>query len=143
MPPTGTDEGIRAAARLRATHPAVGVVVLSQYSEPDYALSLLEGGSEGRAYLLKERVSDRDQLLGAVREVAAGGSVIDPVVVVTGRGRAQSLARRPCSRRLTPREVEVLSEIAQGRATGRRADRSSCPSAPWRSTSTRCSRSWG
>ena len=73
MPPTGTDEGLRAAHSLRKEHPAVGVVVLSQYAEPEYALALLEGGSAGRAYLLKERVSDVGQLLTAIKEVAAGG----------------------------------------------------------------------
>src|SRR4029079_6896686 len=72
MPPTGIDEGIRAAERLRSTHPDVGVVVLSQYSQPGYALTLLESGSERRAYLLKERVDDLDQLVGAIRTVAAG-----------------------------------------------------------------------
>src|SRR5262249_51974688 len=77
MPPTGTDEGIQIAARLRDERPEVGVVVLSQYADPAYALALLEGGSKGRAYLLKERVSDVDELLAAIREVAAGGSVID------------------------------------------------------------------
>jgi DNA-binding NarL/FixJ family response regulator len=81
MPPTGTDEGIRAASRLRRTHPEVGVVVLSQYDEPAYALTLLEGGSARRAYLLKERVSEPGQLLGAIRAVARGDSYIDPRVV--------------------------------------------------------------
>ena len=114
MPPTGTDEGIQAAAALRATHPKIGVVVLSQYAEPAYALALLSDGSEGRAYLLKERVSEVDELLNAVREVAAGGSVIDPKVVeslVAGR-------RGPSSEldRLTPRESEVLGEMAQGKS---------------------------
>ncbi len=78
MPPTGTDEGVRAANQLREEHPDIGVVMLSQYAEPAYALALLEHGSAGRAYLLKERVSDVDQLLRAIREVADGGSVIDP-----------------------------------------------------------------
>ena len=114
MPPTGTDEGIRAAATLRQQHPGIGVVVLSQYAEPAYALALLADGSEGRAYLLKERVSEVDELLNAVREVAAGGSVIDPKVVeslVAGR-------RGPTSElhRLTPRETEVLAEMAQGKS---------------------------
>lgn len=114
MPPTGTDEGIRAAAQLRRSHPNIGVVVLSQYAEPAYALSLLEEGSEGRAYLLKERVSEVDQLLAAIREVARGGSVIDPKVVevlVSARARAE---RSPLAR-LTPRETEILGEMAQGK----------------------------
>jgi len=81
MPPTGTDEGIRAANQLRDEQPSVGVVVLSQYANPSYALALLAEGSEGRAYLLKERVSDVDDLLHAIRVVAGGGSVIDPKVV--------------------------------------------------------------
>jgi len=113
MPPTGTDEGIRAAATLRSTHPHVGVVVLSQYVEPSYALELLDGGSERRAYLLKERVSDPDQLVSAVRQVACGGSVVDPLVVeVLVRDRTQE--RSPLER-LTVREREVLEQIAQGR----------------------------
>ncbi len=114
MPPTGTDEGIRIAARLRAERPHVGVVVLSQYAEPAYALALLDGGSEGRAYLLKERVSDVDELLAAIHEVAAGGSVIDPKVVevlVSTR-----LAPSSDVDRLTPREREILSEMAQGKS---------------------------
>jgi len=114
MPPTGTDEGIRAANALREQHPGVGVVVLSQYVEPAYALALLEHGSEGRAYLLKERVSDVDQVLRAIREVAQGGSVIDPKVVevlVEARSRRQGSAIDA----LTPREREVLAEMAQGR----------------------------
>jgi DNA-binding NarL/FixJ family response regulator len=114
MPPTGTDEGLRAAAELRERHPDVGVVVLSQYAEPAYALALLEGGSAGRAYLLKERVSDVDQLLRAVREVAAGGSTIDPRVV-EALVDARSRRRESPLTRLTPREGEVLAEMAQGR----------------------------
>jgi DNA-binding NarL/FixJ family response regulator len=114
MPPTGTDEGIRAANQLRQTHPELGVVVLSQYADPSYALALLEDGSERRAYLLKERVSDPDQIVTAIRDVARGGSVIDPKVVevlVAARSRART---SPLSH-LTPREREVLAEIAQGR----------------------------
>jgi DNA-binding NarL/FixJ family response regulator len=114
MPPTGTDEGIRAASELRVSHPGLGVVVLSQYAEPEYALALLESGSEGRAYLLKERVSDPDQLLGAVRDVARGGSVVDPKVV-EGLVASRSRSRRSPLEHLTPREHEVLAEIAQGR----------------------------
>ena len=113
MPPTGTDEGVRAANLIRESHPSVGVVVLSQYVEPDYALALLEHGSDGRAYLLKERVSDVDVLRRAIEAVATGGSVIDPRVVealVTARARPQS----PLDF-LTPRESEVLAEMALGR----------------------------
>jgi DNA-binding NarL/FixJ family response regulator len=115
MPPTGTDEGIRLAARLRAERPGVGVVVLSQHEEPAYALALLEEGSGGRAYLLKERVSEADDLAAAVREVAAGGSVIDPRVV-EGLVSANRPARRTEVDRLTPREREVLGEMAQGKS---------------------------
>lgn len=115
MPPTSTDEGIRAATGLRQTHPGTGVVVLSQYAEPGYATALLEGGSDRRGYLLKERVSDPGELGRAVRTVAAGGSVIDPRVVealVSARGTARSSPLRG----LTPREREVLASIAQGRS---------------------------
>ena len=115
MPPSGTDEGIRLAAQLRESNPEIGVVVLSQFSEPSYALALLESGSDGRAYLLKERVRDRTQLLSTIRTVAAGGSVIDPKVVeilVAAKARAD---RSPMAE-LTPREHEVLAEIAQGKS---------------------------
>ncbi len=114
MPPTGTDEGLRAADRLRRERPRVGVVVLSQYAEPEYALGLLKDGAAGRAYLLKERVSDVHQLVGAIREVARGGSVIDPAVV-EALVAARSAARDSPLRELTPREREVLSQMAQGR----------------------------
>ncbi len=114
MPPTGTDEGIQIAAALRESRPQVGVVVLSQYAEPAYALALLEGGSEGRAYLLKERVSEVDDLMAAIRTVAEGGSVIDSKVV-------ESLVSTKTPKtsdidRLTPREREILSEMAQGKS---------------------------
>jgi DNA-binding NarL/FixJ family response regulator len=115
MPPTGTDEGVRAAVALRSSHPEIGVVVLSQFREPEYALSLLQSGSQGRAYLLKERVSERNQLVTAIREVARGGSVIDPMVVeslVAGRRQSQ---QDPLNG-LTPRERAVLSQIAQGQS---------------------------
>ncbi|MBJ7609861.1 MAG: response regulator transcription factor [Candidatus Dormibacteraeota bacterium] len=114
MPPTGTDEGIRLANRMRSARPQLGVVVLSQYAEPEYVLALLENGAAGRAYLLKERVSEIEQLLSAVREVARGGSVIDPAVVealVTSRAAAKGSALAE----LTPRETEVLSKVAEGR----------------------------
>jgi DNA-binding NarL/FixJ family response regulator len=115
MPPTHSDEGIRLAALLREQHPRVGVVVLSNYAEPGFALALLESGSEGRAYLLKERVHSRTQLASAIHSVAAGGSVMDPKIVeplVTAKSRS---ARSPLSE-LTAREREVLSEIAQGKS---------------------------
>ena len=115
MPPTHSDEGIRLAALLRETNPLVGVVVLSQYSEPRYALALLESGSEGRGYLLKERVHDREQLFSALETVADGGSVVDPKIVdllVASKGRAESSSLAA----LTPREREVLGEIAQGKS---------------------------
>ena len=113
MPPTGTDEGVRAANLLRELQPGMGVVVLSQFVEPEYALALLEAGSDGRAYLLKERVSDVDVLLRGIEAVHEGQSVIDPRVVealVQARARRQS----PLDF-LTPRESEVLSEMALGR----------------------------
>jgi DNA-binding NarL/FixJ family response regulator len=114
MPPTGTDEGIQAAERLRDTHPDVGVVLLSQYADPAYALGFLERGSERRAYLLKERVADLAQLRNAIVAVHEGGSVIDPKVV---DGLVAARARRAESPLgyLTPREGEVLAEMAQGK----------------------------
>jgi len=114
MPPTGTDEGVRAANEIRERHPDIGVVVLSQYVEPGYALALLEPGSSGRAYLLKERVSEIEQLRRAIDEVRAGGSVIDPKVV-EALVEARSRRRDSPLDRLTPREREVLAEMAQGR----------------------------
>ena len=114
MPPTGTDEGIRAAEQIRTKHPQIGVVVLSQYAEPEYALALLEKGAAGRAYLLKERVSDIDQLVNAIREVAKGGSVIDSKVV---EALVAARTRKPESplHDLTPRENEVLAAMAEGK----------------------------
>ena len=114
MPPENADEGIRAAVRLRESHPQIGVVVLSQYATPSYALALLEGGSEGRAYLLKERVKDLGQLLAAIRAVAEGGSVMDPKVVdalVAENARAEASPLNV----LTPRERDVLREMAEGK----------------------------
>jgi DNA-binding NarL/FixJ family response regulator len=114
MPPSGTDEGLQAAERLRLTHPDVGVVVLSQYAEPRYALALLDAGTARRAYLLKERVDDVEQLVAAIRAVADGGSVIDPKVVerlVAARARAEESPLR----QLTRRERDVLREMAEGK----------------------------
>jgi DNA-binding NarL/FixJ family response regulator len=115
MPPSNTDEGIRLAGELRDSHPGIGVVVLSQFADPLYALALLDRGSDGRAYLLKERVHNRAELMAAIRAVADGGSMIDPKIVeslVAARSRAE---RSPLNE-LTARELEVLSEIAQGKS---------------------------
>jgi DNA-binding NarL/FixJ family response regulator len=117
MPPTGTDEGIQVALRVRQSHPAMGVVVLSQYSTPSYAIALLEGGSAGRAYLLKDRVARADELAAAIRAVASGGSVIDPKVVEEVVNTRAAAAASPLDR-LTPREREILGEIAQGKSNG-------------------------
>jgi DNA-binding NarL/FixJ family response regulator len=115
MPPSGDDEGIAIARTLRVTHPEVGVVVVSQYADPRYGIALLEGGSEGRAYLLKERLHDRAQIVAALVAVAAGDSVVDAKVVealIAARARA---AASPLAE-LTQRELEILSEIAQGKS---------------------------
>jgi DNA-binding NarL/FixJ family response regulator len=115
MPPSKQDEGIQVAARLRTTDPRVGVVVLSQYSDPTYALALLESGSDGRAYLLKERVNEGGQLVSAIKTVADGGSVVDPKVVeelVSAKSRRE---HSPLNE-LTPRELEVLALVAEGRS---------------------------
>jgi DNA-binding NarL/FixJ family response regulator len=114
MPPGGVDEGIQAAEQLRETHPEMGVVVLSHYAEPSYALALLEAGTAGRAYLLKERVDDIEHLVAAVRAVADGGSMIDPKVVealVASKARTE---QSPLNE-LTAREHDVLREMAEGK----------------------------
>jgi DNA-binding NarL/FixJ family response regulator len=113
MPPVGRDQGIRLAARLRETHPALGVVVLSTYADVIYALKLFESGCDGRAYLLKDRLKDRIQLIAAIKAVANGGSVIDPTIVETlMRSR---LARTTSSvEELTARELETLALVAEG-----------------------------
>ncbi len=115
MPPTLTDEGIRFAVQLHERHPEVGVVVLSQYNEPAYANALLAHGSARRAYLLKERVSEPTELAEAIRTVARGGSVIDPIVV---EGLVKSSSRGPSSllTSLSRRELEVLEQVAQGKS---------------------------
>jgi DNA-binding NarL/FixJ family response regulator len=113
MPPGRLDEGIQAARRLRESSPDTGVVVLSQYAEPAYALALLEGGADRRAYLLKERVDDLEQLAGAIHAVAEGGSAIDPKIVET-LVAAKSAAERSPLGELTPRELDVLREMAEG-----------------------------
>ena len=115
MPPNNTDEGIRLATQLRKTHPEIGVVVLSQYSEPRYALMLLESGSDRCAYVLKDRLHDREQLVQAIRAVANGESVIDPKVVeLLVRARTRS-SPSPLEE-LTRREREILTEIATGKS---------------------------
>ncbi len=114
MPPGNLDEGIQAATRLRETNPEVGVVVLSQYVSPGYLPALLEGGSQRRAYLLKERVKDLDQLVAAIQDVADGGSVFDPKVVealVAENARSEDSPLND----LTPRERDVLREMAEGK----------------------------
>ena len=121
MPPSDTDEGIQAAERLRETHPEIGVVVLSQYANPSYALALFQGGSARRAYLLKERVTDLEELEAAIRAVAGGGSVIDSKVV---DALVAENARREDSPlgQLTPRERDVLREMAEGKNNAAIAD---------------------
>jgi DNA-binding NarL/FixJ family response regulator len=120
MPPTQTDEGLRAAQEIREQHPGVGVLVLSQYVESGYALELLRTSAEGVGYLLKDRVSDTREFADAVRRVAEGGSVLDPEVVsrLVGRRRGED----PLAE-LTPREREVLELIAEGRSNQGIAER--------------------
>ena len=113
MPPTGTDEGIRAAKRIRAEHPAIGVVVLSQYADDEYAYDLLKDGAGGLGYLLKERVGDVTELVRALDEVTSGGSVLDPKVVEAFVAAKDRMAHSPLAQ-LTDREREVLSLMAQG-----------------------------
>jgi DNA-binding NarL/FixJ family response regulator len=113
MPPTGTDEGIRAAKRIRADHPAIGVVVLSQYADDEYAYDLLKDGAGGLGYLLKERVGDVTELVRALDEVTSGGSVLDPKVVEALVAAKDRMAHSPLAQ-LTDREREVLSLMAQG-----------------------------
>jgi len=115
MPPTGTDEGIQAASWLREHYPSTGVVVLSQYVAPKYAVALLEHGSAGRAYLLKERVGSVDELARAIRAVAGGGSVIDHMVV-DELVKARSQEHSSGMSLLTARESQILAEMAQGKS---------------------------
>ena len=113
MPPTHTDEGLKAAQQIRERHPGIGVLVLSQYAEPAYAMELLADSAEGVGYLLKDRVSDVDEFCAAVKRVAEGGSALDPTVVnqLVGRRRRDDPVAA-----LTPRETEVLELMAEGRS---------------------------
>ena len=115
MPPNHSDEGVRAAERFRETHPDLGVVVISQFAEPEYVLAVLGEGSRGRGYVVKDRIDDLDHLLGAIRTVAAGGSFIDDAVVdilIQSRARVIDSPLQT----LSPRELDVLAEIAAGRS---------------------------
>jgi DNA-binding NarL/FixJ family response regulator len=115
MPPSNTDEGIRLATRLRRRFPSTGVIVLSQYAEPSYVLALLEHGSDRRGYLMKERIHDRGQLISAIDTVARGGSVIDPKIVELLVDTKARMEQSPLAE-LTPREREVLAEMAEGKS---------------------------
>jgi DNA-binding NarL/FixJ family response regulator len=115
MPPSGEDEGIRLAARLRRSHPALAVVVLSTYAEVTYALRLFEDGADSRAYLLKDRIRDRAQLVHAIKTVADGGFVVDPTIV-QDLVNAHLHASPSALNELTPRELETLSLVAEGKS---------------------------
>jgi len=115
MPPSQEMEGVDIANELRTTHPSTAVIVLSQYADPEYALALLEGGSARRGYLLKDGLGDRDQLMTAIKQVASGGSVIDPRVVEKLVAQRRRDEASPINR-LTPREQEVLAEVASGKS---------------------------
>ncbi len=117
MPPSGAEEGIRVAGSLRESHPEIGVVVLSQYADPAYALALLDGGSRRRAYLLKERIRDRSELIRAIETVAGGGSVIDPQIV-DALIKARTRMGESRLTQLTAREHQILAEIAAGKSNG-------------------------
>ena len=113
MPPTGTNEGLEAATRIRALHPDIGVVVLSQFAEEDYAYDLLKDGAGGLGYLLKERVADIEELVRALTEVSRGASVLDPKIVEALVSAKERMAHSPLAD-ITDREREVLAHMAQG-----------------------------
>ena len=138
MPPTNTNEGIEAAKRIRAEHPSVGVVVLSQFAEEEYAYALLKDGAAGLGYLLKERVADVDELIRALEEVSRGGSVLDPKVVEELVAAKDRMAHSPLARSPTA-SGRSSPTWPRGRTTPRSPSRSSSPNARWRSTSTPCS----
>jgi DNA-binding NarL/FixJ family response regulator len=120
LPPTHNDEGLRAALEIRADHPEVGVLVLSQYVELGLAMKLLANSAEGVGYLLKDRIGDLDEFVGAVERVAAGGSALDPIIVSTLLSRQRN--EDPLAE-LTPREREVLTLMAEGRSNQGIADK--------------------
>jgi DNA-binding NarL/FixJ family response regulator len=120
LPPTHNDEGLRAALEIRAAYPAVGVLVLSQYVELGLAMKLLANSAEGVGYLLKDRIGDLDEFVGAVERVAAGGSALDPIIVSTLLSRQRS--EDPLAE-LTPRERDVLTLMAEGRSNQGIADK--------------------
>ena len=132
MPPTGTDEGIQAARMIRINHPSIGVVVLSQYASPSYALALLESGSERRGYLLKDRVADVDDLADAIRTVAKGGSRIDSRVVDELVVARSQTASSPLEL-LTPARSRSSERLPRVNPTQRLRARCICQNAPWRS----------
>jgi DNA-binding NarL/FixJ family response regulator len=121
MPPSSSDEGLQVAERLRQTHPEIGVVVLSQYAEPRYGIALLDGGSEGRAYLLKDRVHSGGQLVSAIETVAHGGSMIDAKVIDALISDHRLITESPLTE-LTSRELETLAHIARGSSNQAIAD---------------------
>ena len=120
LPPTHSDEGLRAALEIRASHPSVGVLVLSQYLELGLAMKLLADSAEGAGYLLKDRISDVADFIGAVRRVAEGGSAIDPIIVSTLLSKHRATIPLDA---LTPREREVLVLMAEGRSNQGIADK--------------------
>jgi DNA-binding NarL/FixJ family response regulator len=121
MPPSGDGEGIAFARRLREVHPEIGVVVVSQYADPRYAHALLERGSDRRAYLLKERLRDREHLIAAIFAVAEGGSVVDAKVVESLIAARSESANSPLEE-LTRRELEILGHLAEGKSNQAIAD---------------------
>lgn len=121
MPPTQSDEGLRIGALLRETHPEIGVVLLSQFAEPRYSIALMEQGSDRRAYLLKERIQYRGQLVAAIEAVAEGGSLMDARLVEELVATRQRAERSPLND-LTPRELEILTFIARGHSNQAIAD---------------------
>ncbi len=121
MPPSGEREGIRVASKLRESQPQLGVVVLSQHVEPEYAIDLMSSGASGRAYILKDRLGDAAELARVVRAVSEGGSEIDPLVV-DALIAARTREKRSPLQDLTPRELEILAQIAEGKSNAAIAD---------------------